>query len=255
MANHIKLFSWNLNGIRAVIKKEEFYSFIEKYDPEIVCFQETKAKQNQVDLELPNYHSFWNEADKAGYSGTLILTKEKPISVTRGLEDFMEDNEGRVLTAEYKDFFLVNVYTPNSKRELSRLPYRQTWDEQFCAYLKSLEKLKPVIMCGDLNVSHQEIDLANPKTNRKNAGFTDEERSGFDRFLENGFLDTFRLFEQGPGHYTWWSFRNQARERNIGWRLDYFLTSESLRPRIREASIHPDVFGSDHCPVSIALEL
>ena len=253
MTQTIKIFSWNVNGIRAVQKKDEFVPFIEKFDPEIACFQETKAKEAQVELDLDNYYAYWNEAEKAGYSGTLILSKQEPIQVTQGLQEFMEDNEGRVLTAEYDEFYLVNVYTPNSKRELTRLPYRQEWDEQFCAYLKFLEKSKPVVICGDLNVSHREIDLANPKSNKRNAGFTEEERFGFDRYIENGFVDTFRLFEEGPGHYTWWSFRNQARERNIGWRLDYFLASKALESKIQSSKIHPDVFGSDHCPVSLTL--
>lgn len=251
----IKLISWNLNGIRAVQKKELFYSFIKQSEADVFCFQETKAKPEQVDIAAPApNHQHWHSAEKAGYSGTLTLSQLEPQSVKRGLGGLMEDKEGRVLTTEFDRFFLVNVYTPNAKRDLARLPYRQEWDQAFLSYLKELEKIKPVITCGDFNVSHKEIDLANPKSNKKNAGFTAEEREGFDRFVENGLIDSFRIFNQDSGQYTWWSYRNQARERNIGWRLDYFLVSESIKEYVVGAEIHPNFLGSDHCPVSLTLD-
>jgi exodeoxyribonuclease-3 len=250
----VKLISWNVNGLRAVLKKN-FLEFLAAENPDILCLQETKCTPDQVEQLWPaSYTTFWNSATKKGYSGTAIFTKEIPLKVTPHLGITEHDNEGRVLTAEYKDFFLVNVYTPNSKRELERLPYRQVWDKDFLAYLKKLEKKKPVIFCGDLNVAHTEIDLANPKANIRNHGFTIEERDGFSAFVNAGFVDTFREFEKGGGHYTWWSPMSGARARNVGWRIDYFLISKSLRPRLKKAFIRPDVMDSDHCPVGIDIE-
>lgn len=250
----MKLISWNVNGIRAVLKKG-FADFIANEKPDIFCLQETKATPEEVVVPaaLANYNAFWNIAEKKGYSGTAIFTKTKPAAVTLGLGVAEHDREGRVITAEYADFFLVNVYVPNSKRELTRLPYRQQWDRDFLAYLKKLERKKPVIWCGDLNVAHTEIDLARPKDNVKNHGFTPEERAGFDAFVKAGFVDTFREFEKAGGHYTWWSVMGTARARNIGWRIDYFLCSEALRGRLKSATIYPHITGSDHCPVGIVL--
>lgn len=249
----VKLISWNVNGLRAVLKKN-FLEFLATVQPDILCLQETKCHPDQVEQLWPaSYTTFWNSAEKKGYSGTAIFTKSRPLKVTPHLGIAEHDREGRVLTAEFADFFLVNVYTPNSKRELSRLPYRQQWDKDFLAHLKKLEKKKPVIWCGDLNVAHTEIDLANPKANVRNHGFTPEERAGFDAFVAAGFVDTFREFEKGGGHYTWWSPMSGARGRNIGWRLDYFLISAALRPRLKSASILPHVTGSDHCPVTIEI--
>jgi exodeoxyribonuclease-3 len=222
--------------------------------PDIVCFQETKAHPDDVDAFWPEYAAHWNWAEKKGYSGVLTLSKKKPVSVTRGIGTAEHDREGRVLTTEFADFFLVNVYVPNSKRELTRLPYRQLWDRDFLAYLKGLERAKPVIWCGDLNVAHTEIDLARPKGNEKNHGFTAEERAGFSAFVAAGFVDTFREFEKAGGHYTWWSQMGGARARNIGWRIDYFLCSEALRPRLKSARIFPQITGSDHCPVGLELK-
>lgn len=254
MDKTIKLISWNVNGIRAVINKNMFYPWVQRENPDIFCLQETKARPEQVTIDLPGYHAYWNSAEKAGYSGTAIFTKVKPISVAYGLGMPHHDKEGRVISHEYPDFYLVNVYTPNTKRDLSRLSYRtREWDRDFLLYLKNLEKKKPVIFCGDLNVAHKEIDLANPATNHHNAGFTNEERQSFDNIVEAGFLDTFRELSNEGGHYSWWSFMTRARERNIGWRIDYFCISASLRPRLKTAQIHPDVFGSDHCPVSVTL--
>jgi exodeoxyribonuclease-3 len=257
----IKLISWNVNGIRAAIKKG-FLDFVEEHDPDILCIQETKAQKGQAEIDLPQYEEYWNSAEKKGYSGTLIFTKEKPHSVRFDLDGNEKldavvngNSEGRVITAEYDDFFLVNVYTPNSKRALERLDERQVWDEEFAKYLKALEKQKPVVVCGDLNVAHKEIDLARPKDNTKNAGFTPEEKKGFQRLIDKGFVDTFRMFNQEPDNYTWWSYFAKSRERNIGWRIDYFLVSESIRTRVKDAFILPDVMGSDHCPVGIELEI
>ena len=249
------LASWNVNGIRSVLRKEVFYPFLEELKPDILCVQETKAKAEQVELELDGYDCVWNSAEKAGYSGTLILSKREILSSQVGLGKHWEDNEGRVLTVEYSDFFLVNVYTPNAQRDLTRLDHRMEWDAAFLKYLKQLEKKKPVVFCGDLNVSHKEIDLANPKSNRKNAGFTDEERSGMDSLIAAGFVDTFRLFNQEGGNYSWWSYRNNARERNIGWRLDYFLVSKKIKSNIGNSWILPETMGSDHCPVALELTL
>jgi exodeoxyribonuclease-3 len=247
----MKLISWNVNGIRAVLKKG-FLDFISTHDPDILCLQETKATQEDVQLDLPQYYQYWNSAQKKGYSGTCIFTKEKPLSVVNGILLDIHDLEGRTITLEYPTFFLVNVYVPNSKRDLSRLEYRsQQWDVDFLNYLKSLESKKPVIFCGDLNVAHTEIDLTFPQSNMKNHGFTPEERAGFSRLIESGFIDTFREFEKGAGHYTWWSPFSRCRERNIGWRIDYFLISSSLRPQLKSSSILSEVTGSDHCPVAL----
>jgi exodeoxyribonuclease III len=249
----MKIISWNVNGLRAVLKKN-FLGYLATEAPDILCLQETKCSPDQVEQLWPaTYQTHWNSAEKKGYSGTAIFTKIKPLKVTHGIGHDDHDREGRVLTAEFTDFFLVNVYVPNSQRELTRLAYRQQWDKDFLAYLKKLEKKKPVVWCGDLNVAHTEIDLANPKANVKNHGFTPEERAGFDAFVEAGFLDTFREFEKGGGHYTWWSPMGTARARNIGWRIDYFLISAALRPRLQRAFIQPQITDSDHCPVGIEL--
>jgi len=250
----VKLISWNVNGLRAVLRKN-FLEFLKAEKPDVLCLQETKCTPDQVEqLWSARYATYWNCADKKGYSGTALFTKSRPLQVTPHLGMTEHDQEGRVLTAEFADFFLVNVYVPNSKRELTRLAYRQQWDRDFLRFLKRLEERKPVICCGDLNVAHQEIDLANPKANVHNHGFTPEERAGFTAFVNAGFLDTFREFEKGGGHYTWWSPMSGARARNVGWRLDYFLLSAALRPRLQRAFIRPAVVGSDHCPVGIELK-
>lgn len=249
------LISWNVNGIRAVLKKG-FAEWFAEVKPDILCLQETKARPEQVDLplEFAGYHQYWNAAEKPGYSGTLILTKEKPLSVVNGIGIDQHDTEGRVITAEYEDFFFVTVYTPNAKSELARLDYRIEWDRDFLAYCKELEKTKPVIFCGDLNVAHNEIDLARPKNNRKSAGFSDQERASFDNILAAGFTDTFRHFyPDTEAAYSWWSYRAGARGKNVGWRLDYFCTSASLTPRLESASILSEVLGSDHCPVRLTI--
>ncbi|MCP4571077.1 MAG: exodeoxyribonuclease III [bacterium] len=250
----MKIISWNVNGLRACLKKG-FADFVAGCDADAICLQEVRARPEQVDLDLPGWTVHWNPALKRGYSGTAILTRTAPLAVYPGLGEDALDREGRVLTAEFDDLHLVTVYTPNAQRELTRLPYRcQEWDPSFLRFVRKLEKRKPVVFCGDLNVSHREIDLANPGPNRGNAGFTFEERAGFDAILKTGFVDTFREFEQGGGHYTWWSNRKGVRERNIGWRLDYFLISGILRPRLRAAGILADVLGSDHCPVTLELD-
>ena len=250
----MKLISWNVNGLRSVLQKN-FLEFLAVEKPDIVCLQEIKCTQDDVEPVWPKaYKSFWNPAQRKGYAGTAILSKKRPLNVTPHIGINEHDREGRVLMAEYGDFFLVNVYVPNSKRDLSRLPYRQTWDRDFLAYLKRLERKKPVIFCGDLNVAHKEIDLANPKANIHNHGFTAEERSGFDAIVKAGFLDSFREFEKAGEHYTWWSVMSDARARNIGWRIDYFLISASLRPRLKRAFIRTKVVGSDHCPVGIEIK-
>jgi exodeoxyribonuclease-3 len=250
----VKLISWNVNGLRAVLKKN-FLEYLQEEAPDILCLQETKAEPDQVEALWPaNYTTYWNPAQKKGYSGTTIFTKERPAKIALGIGVGEHDQEGRTITAEYPNFFLVNVYVPNSQRELTRLPYRQKWDIDFLAYLKKLEKKKPVIFCGDLNVAHTEIDLANPKANVRNHGFTIEEREGFGTFLKAGFIDTFREFEKGGGHYTWWSPMSGARSRNVGWRIDYFLLSAALRPNLKNAFIRSKVLGSDHCPVGIELD-
>jgi exodeoxyribonuclease III len=249
----VKLISWNVNGLRAVLKKN-FLAYLAEEQPDVLCLQETKCTPDQVESAWQaGYHVFWNSAARKGYSGTAIIAKIPPLKVVPHIGITEHDNEGRVLTAEFKEFYLVNVYVPNSKRELTRLPYRQQWDRDFLAFLKKLEKKKPVVWCGDLNVAHTEIDLANPKANVRNHGFTPEERAGFSAFVAAGFVDTFREFERGGGHYTWWSPLAGARARNVGWRIDYFLISQSLRPSLRRAFIQPHVTGSDHCPVGIEL--
>ena len=249
------MISWNVNGIRAAIGKG-FMNFLETHDPDILCLQETKAEASQVDTPFPDgYEAFWNSAEKKGYSGTLILSRRTPLSVVNGIGKKKHDQEGRVITLEFEDFHLVTVYTPNSKNELQRLDYRSNeWDVDFLKYVKKLDKVKPVIFCGDLNVAHKEIDLARPRANRKNAGFTDEERAGFDRIVAAKFVDSFREFNQEPGQYSWWSYRAGARDRNIGWRIDYFCVSAKIRGRLRGAFILPEVLGSDHCPVGIEFE-
>lgn len=250
----MKLISWNVNGLRAVLRKN-FLDYLDTEKPDILCLQETKAGPDDVEQLWPvSYTTYWNSAEKKGYSGTAIFTKTRPLKVTPGIGISKHDREGRVLTAEFSSFFLVNVYVPNSQRELTRLKYRQQWDRDFLRYLKKLERRKPVVFCGDLNVAHTEIDLANPKANAKNHGFTPEERAGFSAFVKAGFIDSFREFEKGGGHYTWWAVFANARARNIGWRIDYFLVSQSLRPRLKRAFIHADVHGSDHCPVGIEIE-
>jgi exodeoxyribonuclease-3 len=250
----VKLISWNVNGLRAALRKN-FLDFLETEKPDVLCLQETKCSPDDVEQLWPRrYTTYWNSAKKRGYSGTAIFTKARPLKVEPDIGLAEHDREGRVLTAEYPGFFLVNVYVPNSKRDLSRLSYRQKWDAEFLRFLKKLEMKKPVIFCGDLNVAHAEIDLANPKANVHNHGFTPEERAGFSALVDAGFLDTFRVFEPGGGHYTWWSLMSGARSRNVGWRIDYFLISKSLRPRLKKAFIRPEVMDSDHCPVGIEIE-
>jgi exodeoxyribonuclease III len=250
----MKFVSWNVNGVRAVLRKN-FLEYLGSEKPDILCLQEVKASPDDLEQLWPStYSTYWNTAEKKGYSGTAIFTQIRPASVVTGMGIPAHDTEGRVQTAEFDSFFLVNVYTPNSKRELTRLTYRQQWDRDFLAYLKKLEEKKPVIVCGDLNVAHTEIDLANPKSNMRNHGFTPEERAGFATFVASGFLDAFREFEPAGGHYTWWSPFSNARARNIGWRLDYFLISSVLRPRLKRAFHCPHIMGSDHCPVGIELD-
>lgn len=250
----MKLISWNVNGIRACVQKG-FIDFFNKEDADIFCIQESKLQEGQINLELQGYHQYWNYAEKKGYSGTAVFTKKEPISVRYGLGIEEHDKEGRVIACEFEDFYVVTVYTPNSKSELERLDYRMVWEDDFRFYLKSLEEAKPVIVCGDLNVAHKEIDLKNPKSNRKNAGFTDEERAKFTELLGAGFIDTFRYFyPDTEGIYSWWSYRFKAREKNAGWRIDYFCTSESLKERLVSAKIHTEVFGSDHCPVELVIK-
>lgn len=251
----MKLISWNVNGLRACEGKG-FSDFVRAQQPDIMCVQETKLQEGQIELDLPEYHMYWNYAEKKGYSGTALFTKEKPTEVSYGMGIPEHDKEGRVITAQYDNFYMVTVYTPNSQNELVRLPYRMEWEDAFLAYLKNLEAEKPVIFCGDLNVAHQEIDLKNPKTNRKNAGFTDEERGKFSNLLANGFIDTFRYFYPDKENiYSWWSYRFKAREKNAGWRIDYFLVSDLLRDRLRDALIYTDVQGSDHCPVGLVIDI
>lgn len=251
----MRFVSWNVNGLRACIQKG-FTDFFNEIDADFFCVQETKLQEGQIDLELPGYTQFWNYAQKKGYSGTAIFAKKKPLSITYGINLPEHDLEGRVITLEYESFFLVTCYTPNSQRELARLDYRQVWEEVFLQYLLKLDKMKPVILCGDLNVAHKEIDLKNPSSNRKNAGFTDEERACFTRLLENGFTDSFRyLHPDLTGAYTWWSYMFQARQKNAGWRIDYFVVSERLKDHIQEATIYPEIMGSDHCPVALVLDL
>lgn len=250
-----KLISWNVNGLRACAEKG-FMEFFKEADADIFCLQETKLQKGQIDLDLPGYHQYWNYAEKKGYSGTAIFSKVEPLSVSYGMGIEVHDHEGRVITLEFDKFYMITVYTPNSQDELKRLDYRMQWEDDFLAYLKNLEKNKPVIVCGDLNVAHKEIDLKNPKTNRKNAGFTDEERAKFTALTEAGLTDTFRYFyPELEGAYSWWSYRFHAREKNAGWRIDYFLTSNALNNTLKDAVIYKDIFGSDHCPVGLMLEI
>jgi exodeoxyribonuclease III len=265
----MKIISWNVNGIRAVLKKGLFMPFIEQYKPDILCLQETKAERGQVEIDLKGYEEYWNSATKKGYSGTAIFSKAKPLAVINGIPEHICEKyglvadeygdprtEGRVIAAEFSTFYIVTVYTPNAKDDLSRVPLRhKQWDPAFLAYCKELESKKPVIFCGDLNVAHTPDDLARPKENEGMKGFTEEERSGFDEFVAEGFIDTFRQFHSGNGHYSWWSNFNNARARNIGWRIDYILVSKALTKKIKSAEIHPEVLGSDHCPVSIEIDL
>lgn len=260
----LKIFSWNVNGLRAVIRKGALTEFIEKYQPDILCLQETKAKQGQAEIDLPEYEELWNSAERPGYAGTAIFTKVKPLSVRNDLPTTVEFadgfgdplTEGRVLTAEFEEFFLVDVYTPNSKNELERLALREKkWDPEFLKYLKELEKTKPVVVCGDFNAAHEEIDIARPKTNHHSAGFTDEERQGITNLINAGLVDTFRKLNPEAVRYTWWSHWGHARENNVGWRIDYFFVSESLLPKLKSAEIYEGVTGSDHCPISIELEV
>ena len=249
----MKLISWNVNGIRACMDKG-FMDFFKEADADIFCLQETKLQAGQIELELPGYYQYWNYADKKGYSGTALFTKKEPLQVTYGIGVEEHDHEGRVITAEFADYYVVTVYTPNSQRELTRLEYRMKWEADFLAYLNGLKAKKPVIFCGDLNVAHKEIDLKNPKTNRRNAGFTDEERGCFTTLLENGYVDTFRYFyPEVTDVYSWWSYMFQARAKNAGWRIDYFVVSECLKDKLLDAAIHTKVLGSDHCPVELKL--
>ena len=248
----MKFISWNVNGLRACVGKDFEQSF-RQLDADFFCLQETKMQEGQLDLQFEGYTSYWNYAEKKGYSGTAIYTRHKPLSVTYGIGIDEHDHEGRVITLEMEDFYLVTVYTPNSQDGLRRLDYRMVWETDFLAYLKRLDSQKPVIVCGDLNVAHQEIDLKNPKTNRRNAGFTDEEREKMSILLDNGFTDTFRFLHPEEGTYSWWSYRFKAREKNAGWRIDYFLISDRLRPQLTGATIHTEIFGSDHCPVELNL--
>ena len=249
-----KFISWNVNGLRACAGKGTFYEFLQKEDPDALCLQETKLQEGQIEMDLPGYHQYWNYAEKKGYSGTAVFVKEEPLSVSYGLGIPEHDHEGRVITLEYPDYYLITEYVPNSKQELERLDYRMTWEDAFLSYVKELEKKKPVIFCGDLNVAHQEIDLKNPSSNHHNAGFTDEERGKMTALLSSGFTDTWRHFHPDTaGVYSWWSYRFRAREKNAGWRIDYFIVSDALVPQLQDAMIYTDVFGSDHCPVGIVI--
>ncbi len=250
-----KFISWNVNGLRAC-KDKGFLDFFNEIDADAFCLQETKLQEGQIELDLPGYRQYWNYAEKKGYSGTAIFVKEEPLNATFGIGIEEHDHEGRVITLEYPNYFLITVYVPNSKEDLSRLEYRMKWEDDFLAYVKKLEKSKPVIYCGDLNVAHKEIDLKNPKTNHHNAGFTDEERAKFDNVLNNGLTDTFRFFYPDKEQiYSWWSYRFQSRAKNAGWRIDYFVTSASLNDKLKDAKIHTEVLGSDHCPVELDIEL
>lgn len=251
----MKLISWNVNGIRACVQKG-FLDYFKEADADIFCIQESKMQEGQLELDLDGYFQYWNYAEKKGYSGTAIFTKNEPISVKYGIGIDKHDTEGRVITLEFDNFYMVTVYTPNSQNELARLDYRMEWEEDFKQYLKKLDENKPVIVCGDMNVAHKEIDLKNPKTNRKNAGFTDEEREKFSLLLDSGFVDTFRyLYPEKENIYSWWSYRFQARSKNAGWRIDYFLVSKELKECIKEAEIHTDIMGSDHCPIELDIDL
>ena len=265
----MRLYSWNVNGIRSLLSKRLFQPFLQAHQPDVLCLQETKAERGQIEIDLPDYHEYWNSAIKKGYSGTAIFSKQRPLAVTNGYpadfagrfkfaDELERDSaeEGRVITAEFDRLFVVTVYTPNTKDDLSRLSLRfRHWDPALLAYCQQLETRKPVVLCGDMNVAHTELDLAHPRSNRGKKGFTDEERRGFQNMLDAGFVDTLRLFKQGNGHYTWWSVFSNARARNVGWRIDYVLTSASLRSAIKAADIHADVMGSDHCPVSVTLDV
>ena len=252
----IKLASWNVNGIRSVLNKGALQSYLEESNPDIICLQETKAQEDQVDFDFSElgYYEYWNSAVRKGYSGTAIFTKIKPLSVTYGIGIEDHDQEGRVITLEFADYYLVTVYTPNAKRDLTRLDYRQLWEDDFLAYLNTLNAIKPIVFCGDLNVAHQEIDLANPKTNTKNAGFTIEERTKFSQIIEAGYVDVFRYRNpEVTGAYTWWSYMNKARQRNVGWRIDYFVVSPNIIDRIHDVKIRPEGMGSDHCPIELEI--
>lgn len=269
MKKDLTIISWNVNGIRAVVRKDVFAPFVARYEPDIICLQETKAERGQAEIDLPDYEEYWNSAEKKGYSGTAIFTREKPIAVVNGFPEHIakrydlvdgaernSEGEGRVIAAEYEKFFVVTVYTPNSKDDLSRLDLRhEYWDPAFLAYMSELEKKKPVIFCGDLNVAHGPDDLAKPKENEGKHGYTAEEREGIDRIVEAGFVDTFRMFHEGNGHYSWWSHWANSRARNVGWRIDYVFVSETLRDAVTDAFILPEVMGSDHCPVGVKLSL
>ncbi len=251
----MKCISWNVNGIRACVGKG-FLDFFKEIDADVFCIQESKMQEGQLELDLPGYYQYWNYAQRKGYSGTAIFTKQEPLSVQYGIGTEEHDKEGRVITLEYPDFYMITVYTPNSQNELKRLDYRMEWEDAFLAYLKNLEKTKPVVVCGDMNVAHKEIDLKNPKTNRKNAGFTDEERGKMSALLDSGMIDTFRYFyPEQKDIYSWWSYRFHAREKNSGWRIDYFLVSEILKDRLQDAKIHTDIMGSDHCPVELDINI
>ena len=250
----MKFVSWNVNGLRACLKKG-FSESVLALDADFICLQETKMERGQAEVDLPGYHEFWNSAEKKGYSGTAVFTKEEPLSVSYGMGLDRHDHEGRLITLEYPDFWLVNCYTPNAQDGLARIGYRMEWEDDLLGYLKSLDRTRPVVYCGDLNVAHEEIDLKNPKTNRGNAGFSDQERGAMTRLLGSGFTDTFRLLHpEETGAYSWWSYRFHAREKNAGWRIDYFIVSERLRERVAGAAIHPEITGSDHCPVSLVLD-
>lgn len=250
----MKFISWNVNGLRACVQKG-FLDFFNSIDADFFCIQESKLQAGQIDLDLPGYHQYWNYAEKKGYSGTAIFAKNEPLSVSYGIGIEEHDREGRVITLEYDNFYLVTCYTPNSQNELKRLPYRMQWEDDFREYLKTLDAKKPVVLCGDLNVAHNEIDLKNPKTNRKNAGFSDEERAKMTELLGSGFTDTFRYFyPDAEGIYSWWSYRFKAREKNAGWRIDYFITSKRINDKLKKAAIHTDVLGSDHCPIEVDIE-
>lgn len=251
----MKFISWNVNGLRACVQKG-FLDYFKEVDVDIFCIQESKLQAGQIELDLPGYYQYWNYAEKKGYSGTAIFTKVEPLSVSYGLGIEEHDKEGRVITLEFEKFFMITVYTPNSQSELARIAYRMSWEDAFRAYLKKLEETKPVVVCGDLNVAHNEIDLKNPKTNRGNAGFSDEERGKFGELLNAGFIDTFRYFyKDKEGVYSWWSYRFKAREKNAGWRIDYFLVSEVLKDCLKDAQIHTEIMGSDHCPVMLEMEI
>ena len=251
----MKCISWNVNGLRACVTKG-FLNFFHEINADIFCIQESKLQEGQIVLDLPGYYQYWNYAEKKGYSGTAIFTKEKPLQVFYGMQKEMHDKEGRLITLEFEKFYFITCYTPNSQSELARLDYRMTWEDDFRSYLLALNRKKPVVLCGDLNVAHQEIDLKNPKTNRKNAGFTDEERQKMTQLLNSGFIDTFRFFYPNQEQiYSWWSYRFKAREKNAGWRIDYIITSDSLKDYLTDAKIHTDVLGSDHCPIELDLSL